>query len=369
MITRLAYVINNLTVGGAEKLLLSTVKKLSKEKYDITVCSMLHGKALLKDFEKSGVKVVCLNMHNKRDIRGFFKLYHFFKSNKIDIVHTHLLEADLLGRFAAILANVPVIISTDHRVDDWRMNSKRLKTKIRFILNRIACNHSKGIIAVADNIKNHLIKNEKINPVKIYVIKNGIEIQECNGSSIRKKKGDTIVLGNIGRLSKEKGHEYLLKAFKQAKTKCSNIKLLVAGDGPLRLSLEKFAHDLDISADVTFLGVLDDIPAFLNKIDIFVLSSLQEGLPIALLEAMAAEKPIIATTVGGIPEVVENGLDGILVDAANVHELKHAIISVIQNEDKRGEMGQNAQKKVEEYFDLDNTVDELESLYDNLLKN
>jgi len=366
---QIAYIINNLTVGGAEKLLLSTVKRLNKEKYDITVCPMFKENALLNDFQRTGVKVRCLNMYNKRDIRGLFKLYQFFKSHKIDIVHTHLLEADTFGRFAAIWAKVPIIITTTHSVDSWKLNNRRFRTKFRLFLNRIADKHSNAIITVSDYIKNYLIEHEKTDPKKIHVIKNGIEIQKNKKPSIDKHKQETIVLGCVGRLFEEKGFGYLLRAFKKAQNQHPNLKLLIAGDGPLRAELEKLAYELGVSSDTEFMGVLDDIPTFLNKLDIFVLSSIQEGIPLGLLEAMAAGKPIVATKVGGIPEVVDNGSDGILVAAANVAELNEAIVSLIQDERKRKEMGRNARRKVVDFFNLDKAVRQLEDLYEKLLEN
>jgi len=367
MLVKLTYIIDTLAVGGAEKLLLSTLKKLNKEKYDITVCTMMKENDLIEDFRKLGVKVVCLNMYNKRDIRGFFKLYRYFKSHKIEIVHTHLVEANIFGRYAALLAGVPIIISTEHSVDDWKANPQSIKSKLRLFFDKIAANHSNGIIAVSDKIKKHIINYEKINPAKITVIKNGIEIEKFDNSFNNSKKGNTIVLGSVGRLCKAKGYEYLLKAFIKVKEKISNTKLLIAGDGPLREQLEKLARNLHISTDVTFMGVLNNIPAFLNEIDIFVLSSVREGLPLSLLEAMAAEKPIIATAVGGIPEVIDNGSDGIIVTATNVDELKDAIISLLQDEDKRRAIGKNARNKVINYFSIESMVNELESFYDGLI--
>jgi len=366
---KIAYIINNLTVGGAEKLLLSTVKRLNKEKYDITVCPMLKDNALLNDFQRTGVKVRCLNMSNKRDIRGLLKLHQFFRSYKIDIVHTHLLEADIFGRFAAIWAKVPIIITTTHSVDGWKLNSRRYKTKCRLFLNGIADKHSDAIITVSDYVKNFLIEHEGTDPKKIHVIKNGIEIHKNNKNSKPSfDKQETIVLGSVGRLFEEKGFEYLLRAFQKAQNQYLNLKLLIAGDGPLRVELEKLADDLKITSGIEFMGVVDDIPTFLSKLDIFILSSIQEGIPLGLLEAMAAGKPVIATKVGGIPEVVDDGSDGILVPAANISELNDAILSLIQDERKRREMGRNARRKVIDAFNLDTAVKQLEDLYENLLQ-
>ena len=364
----LAYVINNLNVGGAEKLLLSTVTKLDKEKYDVIVFSMLAGDQLLQDFKDCGIKVVCLGMKHKRDLSGFWKLYRSFKSKKIQIVHTHLLEADIFGRFAALLAKVPVVISTEHSLNEWKKNPTKLKSKLRLLLDQIAANRSNAIVAISDKIKDHLVRYEKIDPTKIYVIKNGIEIKD-NNSDISSKKENAVVIGSVGRLYEEKGYKYLLKAMKEIKSTVPNVKLLIAGDGPLRLSLEKLSADLEISDCISFAGIIHDINTFLKNIDIFVLASIREGIPLALLEAMMMGKPVIATSVGGIPEVVDDGVNGLLVNSANVPELEEAIISLAHNQAKRIEMGKNARAKVLKNFNIDKTVEKISLLYEELLNN
>ena len=363
---RLAYVINNLNLGGAEKLLLATIKKLNREKYDVTVFSMLAGDQLLQDFQESGAKIICLGMKNKRDLTGFWKLYRAFKSNKTQIVHTHLLEADIWGRFAALLAKVPVIVSTQHSVDAWKKHPQRMRAKMRLWLNKIATRHSTGVIAVSETVKEFLIKYENICPEKIYVLKNGIEIN--NNIKALSSENDRALktIGSMGRLFEEKGFEYLLRAFQQVRARKPKISLVIAGDGPLRASLKKLAQDLNISDNVTFLGNITDIAAFLKRIDVFVLSSIQEGIPLALLEAMAAVKPVIATTVGGIPEVIEHGTDGMLVEATNVNALKNAILSMLNDKKKAKKLGKKARCKALEEFNLDETVKALDVLYDTL---
>ncbi len=362
---KLAYVINNLNVGGAEKLLLSTVTKLDKEKYDVTVFSMLAGDQLLQDFKDCGVKVVCLGMKHKRDLSGFWKLYRFFKSNEIQIVHTHLLEADIFGRFAALLAGVPIVISTQHSVDAWKKHPQRMRTKMRLWLDKFAARHSSGVIAVSDTVKEFLKKYQNVPPEKIYVLRNGIEVSNHIKAFSSKSDDDIITLGSVGRLFEEKGFEYLLRAFQQVKILKPEIKLLIAGDGPLRAPLEQLAKELKISEDVTFLGNITDIPDFFRTIDIFVLSSIQEGIPLALLEAMAAAKPVIATTVGGIPEVIENGRDGVLVAAGKVEDLKNAILSLLEDKNRAKSIAKKARTKVLEEFNLDSAVKALDEIYDN----
>src|SRR3990172_7096950 len=317
---KLAYVINNFNLGGAEKLLLSTVKYLSQN-FDVFVFSMLGGDHLFDDFMKTGATIIRLNMRNKRDIRGFFKLWWYFKKYKFRIVHTHLLEADIYGRFAAIFAGVPVILTTEHTLEPWKIQPKTYKTRIRLFLNKIAVNFSSGVIAVSNKVKDYLMKYESVPDEKIFVIHNGIEIKQTLKVSSRKSESNPTIFGSVGRFVEAKRYDYLLNAFAQVKKRHPNCKLILAGDGPLRKQLENQACEQNISEDVTFTGFTDNISDFFNDIDIFVISSVQEGIPLVLLEAMAAQKPIIATEVGGIPEVIVHESEGLLVEPANVEAL------------------------------------------------
>lgn len=365
---KLSYVINNLNVGGAEKLLLSTVKKLDKTAFDITVFSMLSGNQLAHEFEAAGANVVYLDMTSKRDLTGLLKLYRSFKKNKFDIVHTHLIEADIFGRYAAIFAGIPIIVSTEHSINAWKKNPTRLKSKLRLILDRIAAQRSNAIVAVSQKVKDHLVMYEQIPAKKIVVIMNGVEIVKAP-KSLPRKNSTNIVIGSVGRLFEEKGYEFLLKAYGRVRESIPNLSLRIAGDGPSEQVLKKLAADLGIGPNVEFLGSIDDIPGFLNQIDIFVLSSLREGIPLSLLEAMSFGKPVIATSVGGVPEVIEDGKDGLLVESKSITQLHDAIIQLIKNE-RRGEiLGTNARLKIVKDFDLCRTVMNLSSLYERLIEN
>ncbi len=364
---RLAYVINNLNIGGAEKLLLTTTKRLDKKKYHITVCSMLQGGDLISEFESHGIRVYCLNMRSNKDIRGFFKLYRLFKTKSIDIVHTHLIEADVYGRFAAICAGVPVILSTDHGVDGWRLKRRRLKTRLRLFLNRIAANHSQGIIAVSTAVRNHLVNAEKIDSARVYLIRNGIELPKKNHFSTP-MNGRLARIGCVARLSPEKGVDHLLRAFALAQQENPDLELQIAGDGPQRPALEQLVCKLNLASKVFFHGWIPDVRAFLNQIDFFVLPSLQEGLPLALLEAMAEHKPVVATRVGGVPEVIEDGISGILVEPADVTALSQGILALAKNPALRQAMAKMAYEKMAQRFDIDSSIQELQRLYESLLQ-
>jgi glycosyltransferase involved in cell wall biosynthesis len=363
---KLVHVINDFSAGGAEKSLLWLIRELDRKKYDITVIPLRERSGLLHDFEQTGVRIFHLNMRRKRDWRKIFELMLFFRTDKPDIVHVHLGEAELYGRFAAILARVPVILSTDQNIDDWKKKTRRLKTKIRFALNRLAVKHSCGVIAVADAVKQHLISNERIDPEKIFIVKNSIPIPQLQTDS--QIRHEDIVIGNAARLIEIKGHRHILKAFRIALSSCPDIKLVIAGDGPLRRELERLATELGIADKVTFMGFVDDIDDFLKRIDIFVHPSYIEGLPHAVLEAMAAAKPVIVTPVSGLTEIIQDQKSGVFVEPGHEQAIADAITGLVRNPAKRTQLGINARKIIEEKHNIIKAAKKLATLYDNLLQ-
>jgi glycosyltransferase involved in cell wall biosynthesis len=213
-------------------------------------------------------------------------------------------------------------------------------------------------------------------PPKVFLIPNGVEIKvftEANQSLVEalaqewKIRSHTPVIGTLARLHEQKGHSYLLDAVAQLRREIPDVKALVVGDGELRPSLEQRTQALRLSDSVIFTGTRRDVPEILALLDVFVLPSLWEGLPIALLEAMAAGLPVVATRVGGVPEVVVDGETGLLVPPRDPDALSEAILTLLQDPDLRQKMGQAGQERVREYFSVERMVEETEALYERLL--
>jgi glycosyltransferase involved in cell wall biosynthesis len=181
-------------------------------------------------------------------------------------------------------------------------------------------------------------------------------------------EGSAFTIGTVGRLSWEKDQQALLEAFGLLKKQVDNACLLIVGDGALRGDLERAAEDLGIANDVQFLGYRDDVPSIMAALDVFVLPSLEEGISLTLLEAMAASRPIVATDVGGNPEVVVDGETGILVPSEDVAALAGAIIKLYGDKELRGKMGAAGRKRVEEHFSLNAMVDAYMALYSSVLE-
>lgn len=355
---KIIYIITSLNFGGAEKLLIDVVRYLDKSRYEVKVLTVTGGGPLVSEFEKVGIAVKIFEKKNKLGIGVIWQIYKYLKQEKPQIVHTHLFGGDTWGRLAAIFARVPIIISTEHNTN---LDEGFLKRLVKIFLSLF----NKKVIAVSQAVKNYSVAVDHINEKKMIVIPNGIEIDKFVVIP-EKKYGSPPVIGIIGRLERQKGHEFLFEALNLIKT--IPWTLWVIGQGSLGPRLEKLAKDLDLRERIIFLGARRNIREFLEQIDIFVLSSLWEGLGLAVLEAAAAGKPIVASRVGGIPEIIENGKTGVLVEPKNIKSLAEGLERVLLGESEAKEMGRRAKKEMVK-FDVKNMVVAYEKLYEELITN
>jgi len=366
---KIIYVMPSLVIGGAEKLLLTTVKYLDRGRYEIIVCCIASEGIIADEIKKLGIKFYCLNesprFYNPKKI---YSLYKLFRKEKPAIVHTHILGANIYGRIAAILARVPVIVSTEHNV-------YYKKKKVHIWLDGILAKSTDKIVAVSNRVKEFTSRQEGIGEDKFELIYNAIDSAEFlptdSRKAIRRKldlpEGD-FVLGTVGAITVQKGHYYLIRAVSQIVKKYPNTILLIAGIDELKEKLQKIVHNLNLEKNVRFLGLRRDVPDILNCMDVFVLPSLWEGTPLALLEAMLTGLPVVASSVDGILEVVENGKNGILVPPGNVEALSDAIDGLIRNPQLRQNLAKAAREHILEKFDVKQYIRKLENLYSGLLK-
>lgn len=355
-------------IGGAEKVVLSLATGLSKERFNVYVCSLTKRGLIFEEMEAAGVKVYSLGMRNIFDFFKIFKLIRILKSQNIQILHSHLFHANILARIVGKLVGVPIIISTEHIMG--------LEGRLRLFLNRLTSIFVDRFVAVSFGVENFLVNRVGISSYKITVIQNGIDSNKFNFDNLNKENrkkefgfvaSDKIV-GTIARIHKQKGHIYLLQAAKEVIEKIPEAKFLIVGDGPLKKNMEKLSKDLKIAKNVIFLGFCKDIPSIMSILDILVLPSLWEGLPITILEAMAMKKPVIATRVGGTLEVVENDLTGVLVEPKDCHSLSQAIIRLLRNVPLMDRLGKAGYTKVTEYFNIARMLKKTEDLYNGLIE-
>jgi glycosyltransferase involved in cell wall biosynthesis len=365
------HIYQNSKIGGVQQQLLSLLKAYSRERFNPIFCCLGPKEEIGKEIEGTKIEFIPLNKlrYNRFSPGIVLELYRLMKKKQIHVVRTHRYRSNLYGRFAAFLAGVPVIIASVH--DNYRTD-KRPK---RRIMNRILSKITDKIVAVSEDVKEDIIRYDSIDPSKIEVIPNGIDVErfnpEKNTANIRKEfslEEDDIVIGFIGRIVPAKGLEYLLNALPYLKEEFKSIKLLIVGEGSLVEELKERAKKNNIFDNILFTGKRRDIPEILASINIFVMPSIAEGLPNALLEAMAMGKPIVTTEVGGIPEIVKNGFNGLLVPPRDTLSLSKAIKELISNDQLAAKLGQAARDLVHDNLSIKAIAQKWQSLYLSILK-
>lgn len=391
---KVLHIITRLDKGGSAENTLLTILGLSKERYDMTLVKGSSLESAMSDEERranekdlkkvldSGVSVITINELVRRisllnDLRAFIKLFFVIRNGKYHIVHTHTSKAGVLGRWAAWFCRTPVIIHTPHGHVFYGYCGKFV-TQIFKIMERVTALVTDRIITLTDREKQEHI-NSKIAPTEKFVtIHSGVETKrffEVAVADTRRLKmefnipDDSLIIGTVGRLIGVKGHKYFIQAVHKVIKSLQpykDVKFIIVGDGPLMTYLKREADLLGISGSVMFTGWRADVPAVMSIFDIFILPSLNEGMGKVLVEAMLLKKPIIASNVGGIPDLIRNGENGILIPPASPDKLAEAIIDLIKSEDKRNRMGERGRFIAESYSEKA-MVEEIEKLYESSL--
>jgi len=364
------YLINALCPGGAEKVVARTVALLDRKRYHPIVCCLWKSGPVAEEIERKGVKVICLGARSRLDLTVVPKLFRLLKREEIHIIHSFLFHANMLGRIVGRLAGVPVILCSERTME--------MEGKHRLFVNRLTAPLADKVIAVCEAVREFAIAEIGIRPDKLITIYNGIDLNEFSPNpnqeeteEAKRELGITPshkVVGTVGHLEEEKGCEYLLRAAAQVSVQDEKVIFLLVGDGSQRAKLETLAQDLGISSQVMFMGHRNDVPKLLSVMDVFVLPSLYEGLPNALLEALAACRPVVATQVGGIPEVVADGETGILIPPRDPGALAGAICALLKDRERAREMGMAGRKRVERLFSVETMVAKTEALYEELTR-
>ena len=364
---RVLQLITRLPIGGAERLIADTVRKLDRSRYEPVVCCIQARGELAAEIERAGVPVVCLDrMKTKRfDWSAVAALERLLGSERIDLVHSHLYHANLYGRLACLRAGVPAVASVHNTYTRPKLH--------RRLINRFLARTTKRVIAVSEDIKRDLIRHDGIPAERIAVISNGVDFARVSSATTRAQArlrlgiGEaTVAVGCVARLEEQKGHRFLLEAMSLLRD--LPMRLLVVGDGRLRADLEQRAASLGIGESTTFLGMRSDVPDILPALDIYAMPSLWEGLSIALLEAMAAGLAVVATDVGGVRQVFGEDECGVRVSPGNPGELARAMRTLAVGPERRAALGTLARRRAVEHFSLDATLAALATVYDQALQ-
>ncbi|MDP8263815.1 MAG: glycosyltransferase family 4 protein [Candidatus Ancaeobacter aquaticus] len=379
---KVLHIITRLVHGGAQENTLYTVKLLDKTRYDVSLVSgpsdgdegsLEHIITDDNEIEFTVINELIRSPAPIKDFIALYKLFHLMRKNKYDIIHTHSSKAGILGRFAAKLAGIPIIIHTPHGHIFYGYFSAFI-TNIFIIFERITALFTDKIITLTHRgTEEHVMMN--IAPAdKFVTIYSGINIRKDPFSiDINKKKQElniakeTLVIGNIARLADIKGQKYLIEAMPEICSKVPNCCLILVGDGPAKNELLQVVHNLDIVNKVLFLGLRTDIAELISIMDIFILPSLNEGMGKVLLQSQHLGKPIIATDVGGVREIVTNGVNGFLVTSRDSGSIAQRSIELLKSDAMRTKMGDAGRANVGERFSIETMVKNIASLYEELL--
>jgi len=370
---RVLHVVDGYRMGGAENKLLELIQQLNHDKYEILLANVGPTGPLESRFRTLDIEIFEFPRKFAFDPTPCLSLFHLIRERKIQVVQTTLFWADFIGTIAAKCARVPLILSWEtvsHEGDPYHNNFQRRNGY------KLMAKFADLIVAVSHEVKTSLIKRRNIPAEKIQVIHYGVDLQKFhpNGKAVRQNlrqsfdvDDNDFLIGIVARLEPWKGHDIFLEAFATLSEKYPNVKVIFVGDGSLRANLEQIVRDRSLQNHVRFLGVRNDIAEILNVIDLFVLPSRPgEGLPNVLLEAMACRKPVVATAVGGVPELVASGKNGYVVESGNVEELASALERVISDRAHLNELSENALQTVTGEFSLQKQLTAFEKIYDSV---
>jgi len=363
--------------GGGKRVFMQIIKNINKNHYNIFSCCSFP-KNREEELHKLGVTIRRVDMSRKMNLNSILSLMRIMRNDNIHIVHSQGALADLFSRISSALAGVPFVITSVAMLVE-RYDVSKLKKMIYIGIDRLFEKTVDKFIVVSDALNRALIERHNISHHKVVKVYNGIEIDEYKPDlkEIKNKKlevrrelgikNDMPVIGAIGRLVWQKGFEYLIEAVPEVLKKYPDARFLIVGEGPLKDKLKLISERTNAADRIVFTGFRSDVKEILASIDVLAMPSLLEGLPIVLLEAMAMAKPIVATKIEGISEVLVSDKTGLLVPAKNPIALAGAITEILNDKTKAILLGQNARKMAEEYFSVKKMVEQTELVYEKLL--
>jgi glycosyltransferase involved in cell wall biosynthesis len=369
---KVLHLINTLSAGGAELHLLTLCRQLKRKGADTLVaCLREHVKdsrSLRLDFENEGIRVVRLEADGRYNLRFVGKLARLVKKERPAILHTHLPRADLAGAFGRLHSPSVLWVSSVHDIHDKSWSGRWTLPLFNFIWP-----HADRVVAISHAVKDWLVKERSVPEEKVTVIHYGIEPERFSQSNRDLRAtwnldGNGIV-GSLGRFERRKGHDCLIQAMAATLERNPNTLLLIGGHDPLGYSknLQALIDRSRLNSHVRLVGVQNDIPAFLNALDVFAFASRSEGFGQVVIEAMAAGKPVVASKMPPMTEIVRDGETGLLVNPDDPQAFANAISWLLTYREQAQQMGKRGQERVYSHFSAQRMVDETLSLYSTLL--
>ncbi len=376
---KILYLITKGNFGGAQRYVFDLATNIPKDKFDVVVAHG-EGETLKNKLEDEGIRTIHIkslsrNISVLKDIWAFFEIINILRKERPNIVHLNSSKIGGLGAFAVRVLNLTKLTAKSSKLKaiftghGWAFNEERSNFQkiIIYLLHWITVILSHSTIAVSERTAGQI----KVLPFikkKIKTIHNGIESFELNGQSesrnaLAPQVHERVWIGTISELHKNKGLDYLLKAFAVLMPKYANIALVIVGGGEEEENLKSLANELEIDSRVVFVGFKADARKYLKAFDIFTLTSRTEAFPYAPLEAGIASLPVIASWVGGIPETITNGESGLLVGPENTEKLARTIEELIVKPELRKSLGESLNDRVVKEFNIKNMVKNTTALY------
>lgn len=356
-----------ITTGGGERMASVIAARLDPVRFERVLCSTRSNpvETFEAELQERGVRVVVLERGSKLALWAWWPLVALLRRERIDVIHAHKFGSNLWGSILGRLARVPVVIAHEH---SWSYEGQPLR---RFLDRHIIARGADVIVAVSREDRRRMIELEKIDPTMVRFIPNGIAPLEQRGHDVRAELGirpGVPVLAAVGQLRPEKALEVLIDAARHLLLRFPELKVLIVGHGPEEEALQQLVAQASLEATVIFLGRRRDVPDVLAAIDVAVCCSDFEGSPLSVMEYMAAGKPVVATRVGGIPDLIDHGVHGLLVSPRRPEELADALADLLNDHDLRTEMGERGRLRQQREFSLDALVRSIEDLYEDLFQ-
>jgi glycosyltransferase involved in cell wall biosynthesis len=341
---------------------------MARSRFRYGICCLHRRGRFADDVEAAGIPVFDLGFRKRNLLSTVFRLATLLRRKQVKVLHTHLFWSGLVGRLAAWLVRTPIIITHEHGKTLWKSWYHRW-------FERLALPCTDLRIAVSQDIVNLRLKHEHTPPSKIRLIYNAVdpaafEVDAVSRHQARRDLGfdNFFVIGTIGRLVEPKSYDLLLEVAREICSKRPEARFVLVGEGPLEQDLRDLRDAYGLADKVNFLGLRSDIPGLMAAMDIYIITSKREGLPVSLIEAMMAAKPIVATSVGGIPDTVSDGQEAVLVGTGDKDGLVGAVIDLMDDSERRARLGASARKRAIDHYSPAQILSQLEAVYRELLQ-
>lgn len=350
-------------VGGAEIMVADIAAGLDPGRFEVVTACLGEPGPMGEELRRQGKRVISLGLDLKRTSAfGLVRrVRELLKEIRPDILHTHLYHANLYGRVAALGLGLPGVVATVHNI---YARVKRHRCLANYLLARLA----DYVLVFSPQVREDVFRFDRVPPSRLRMLTPGVRLAEMNspeGKEVAKTRLGIsgFCLGNVARLEEQKGHEDLLAAVSRIHREIPDLTVLLVGDGTRRGHLQALTQESGLEQVVRFLGTRRDIPEILQALDVFVMPSRWEGIPLTLLEAMGCGLPVISTRVGRAPEIIRDGENGRLTPVADSAALAQAILELYREPEKRQQWGDEARRTVKEKYTLEHFLEQFAAIY------